>query len=139
MKKAVRSGLLLLGISAILLSSCGTRHCLPDHDEGASRIALKERETVRIGGPTTGCHETEPGAYLVNRTIDLESPHAERRWGMYLQMKLRHYKCADCGTPCKTTSPNAVRCRSAGRRGEERNRQNQRRRYQRLTAARRAG
>ena len=33
---------------------------------------------------------------------------------MYLQMKLRHYNCADCGTPCKTTSPNAVRCPKCG-------------------------
>jgi DNA-directed RNA polymerase subunit RPC12/RpoP len=57
-------------------------------------------------------------------TIDLESPHAERRWAMYLQMKLRHYKCADCGTPCKTTSPNAVRCPKCGKAWEkERNRQ----------------
>ncbi len=64
----------------------------------------------------------------------------ERRWAMYLQMKLRNYKCADCGTPCKTTSPNAVRCPKCGKAWEkERNRQNQRRRYQRLMAARRAG
>ena len=57
---------------------------------------------------------------------------------MYLQMKLRHYKCSDCGTPCKTTSPNAVRCPKCGKTWEnERNRQNQRRRYQRLMAARR--
>ena len=56
---------------------------------------------------------------------------------MYLQMKLRHYNCADCGTPCKTTSPNAVRCPKCGKAWEkERNRQNQRRRYQRLIAAR---
>ena len=27
---------------------------------------------------------------------------------MYLQMKLRHYDCVDCGTPCKSTSPNAA-------------------------------
>ena len=58
---------------------------------------------------------------------------------MYLQMKLRHYNYADCGTPCKTTSPNAVRCPKCGKTWEkERNRQNQRRRYQRLMAARRA-
>ncbi len=30
---------------------------------------------------------------------------------MYPQMKLRHYDCADCGIPCKSTSPNAERCR----------------------------
>ena len=29
---------------------------------------------------------------------------------MFLQMKLRFYDCLDCGTPCKSTSPNAVRC-----------------------------
>ena len=33
---------------------------------------------------------------------------------MYLQMKLRHYDCVDCGTPCKSTSPNAVRCPKCG-------------------------
>ena len=57
---------------------------------------------------------------------------------MYLQMKLRHYDCADCRTPCKSTSPNAVRCPKCAKAWEqERNRQNQRRRYQRLNAARR--
>ena len=57
---------------------------------------------------------------------------------MYLQMKLRHYDCADCGTPCKSTSPNAVRCPKCAKAWEqERNRRNQRRRYQRLKAARR--
>ena len=30
---------------------------------------------------------------------------------MYLQMKLMQYVCADCGIPCKSTSPNAERCR----------------------------
>ena len=83
------------------------------------------------------------GARSVSRQLShrpLESPRAERRWAMYLQMKLRHYKCADCGTHCKTTSPNAVRCPKCGKAWEkERNRQNQRRRYQRLMAARRAG
>jgi DNA-directed RNA polymerase subunit RPC12/RpoP len=59
---------------------------------------------------------------------------------MYLQMKLRHYDCADCGTPCKSTSPNAVRCPKCAKAWEKaRNRQNQRRRYQRLMEARRAG
>ena len=29
---------------------------------------------------------------------------------MYPQMKLRHYDCADCSVPCKSTSPNAERC-----------------------------
>ncbi len=56
---------------------------------------------------------------------------------MYLQMKLRHYDCVDCVTPCKSTSPNAVRCPKCAKAWEkERNRQNQRRRYQRLMAAR---
>ena len=56
---------------------------------------------------------------------------------MYLQMKLRPYDCVGCGTPCKSTSPNAVRCPECAKAWEkERNRQNQRRRYQRLMAAR---
>ena len=56
---------------------------------------------------------------------------------MFLQMKLRHYDCVDCVTPCKSTSPNAVRCPKCAKAWEkERNRQNQRRRYQRLMAAR---
>ena len=59
---------------------------------------------------------------------------------MYLEMKLRHYNCVGCGTPCKSTSPNAVRYPKCAKAWEkERNRQNQRRRYQRLMAARRAG
>lgn len=59
---------------------------------------------------------------------------------MYLQMKLRHYDCADCRTPCKSTSPNAVRCPKCARAWEKaRNRLNQRNRYQRLMEARRAG
>ncbi len=57
---------------------------------------------------------------------------------MYVQMKLRHYDCADCKTPCKSTSPNAVRCPKCAKAWElERNRRNQRRRYQRLKVARR--
>ena len=57
---------------------------------------------------------------------------------MYLQMKLRHYDCADCRTPCKSTSPNAVRCPKCANAWEQkRNRRNQRRRYQRLKTARR--
>ena len=66
MKKTVSSGMLLLSIGAILLSSCGTRHCLqttmgcePDRSEG-------EKSCREFGGPTTGCHATGPGAYLVN-------------------------------------------------------------------------
>ena len=56
---------------------------------------------------------------------------------MYLQMKLRNYDCVDCGTPGKSTSPNAVRCPKCSKAWEkERNRQNQRRRYQRLVEAR---
>lgn len=30
---------------------------------------------------------------------------------MYVQMRLKRYDCADCGIPCKSTSPNAKRCR----------------------------
>jgi DNA-directed RNA polymerase subunit RPC12/RpoP len=59
---------------------------------------------------------------------------------VYFQMKLRYYDCADCGTPSKSTSPNAVRCPKCAKAWEkERNRQYQRRRYQRLIAVRRAG
>ena len=34
---------------------------------------------------------------------------------MYVQMRLRHYDCADCGIPCKSTSPNAERCRACAK------------------------
>ncbi len=34
---------------------------------------------------------------------------------MYVQMRLRHYDCADCGNPCKSTSPNAERCRACAK------------------------
>ena len=34
---------------------------------------------------------------------------------MYPQMKLRHYDCAECGIPCKSTSPNAERCRKCAK------------------------
>ena len=34
---------------------------------------------------------------------------------MYAEMKLRQYACADCGIPCKSTSPNAERCRKCAR------------------------
>ena len=73
--------------------------------------------------------------------IPLKSLDAEGgRWVMYLQMKLRHYDCVGCGTPCKSTSPNAVRGPKCAKAWEkERNRQNQRRRYQRLMAAREGG
>jgi hypothetical protein len=30
-------------------------------------------------------------------------------------MRLRHYDCADCGNPCKSTSPNAERCRACAK------------------------
>ena len=65
MKKAVSRGLILLGIST-LLSGCGMRQCLqttmgcePDRSE-------EEKQCREFGGPTTGCHATGPGAYLVN-------------------------------------------------------------------------
>jgi hypothetical protein len=58
---------------------------------------------------------------------------------MFLQMKLRFYDCLDCGTPCKSTSPNAVRCPKCAKAwGMERNRRNQRRRYRRIRVAGRA-
>ena len=34
---------------------------------------------------------------------------------MYPQMKLRQYDCANCGVPCKSTSPNAERCRKCAK------------------------
>ncbi len=34
---------------------------------------------------------------------------------MYVQMRLRHYDCADCGVRCKSTSPNAERCRACAK------------------------
>ena len=34
---------------------------------------------------------------------------------MYAEMKLRQYACADCGIPCKSTFPNAERCRKCAR------------------------
>jgi len=65
MKKAVNSGLILLSIGALLLSGCGLRQCLhttmgcePDRNE-------REKPCQEFGGPTTGCHSTKPGAYLV--------------------------------------------------------------------------
>ena len=42
---------------------------------------------------------------------------------MYLEMKLRHYNCVGCGTPCKSTSHNAVPCPKCAKSWEkERNR-----------------
>ena len=54
---------------------------------------------------------------------------------MYPQMKLRRYDCADCGVPCKSTSPNAERCRKCAK-----SRQNQQSReyQQKLLARKRA-
>ncbi len=34
---------------------------------------------------------------------------------MYLEVRLKHYDCADCGAPCKSTSPNAKRCRECAK------------------------
>jgi hypothetical protein len=66
MKKAVTSWLILLSISALLLSGCGTRHCLQTA-MGCEPDRREEAKPCReFGGPTTGCHPTEPGAYLVN-------------------------------------------------------------------------
>ncbi len=39
---------------------------------------------------------------------------------MYLEMRLRRYDCADCGGPCKSTSPNALRCRNCAKLRERR-------------------
>lgn len=51
---------------------------------------------------------------------------------MYPQMKLRQYVCADCGIPCKSTSPNAERCRKCARLRQNR----QSREYQQKMLAR---
>ena len=51
---------------------------------------------------------------------------------MYLQMKLRRYACADCGSPCKSTSPNAERCRKCAKSRQDR----QSREYQQKVLAR---
>jgi len=51
---------------------------------------------------------------------------------MYPQMKLRHYDCADCGIPCKSTSPNAERCRKCAKLRQDR----QSREYQQKILAR---
>ena len=34
---------------------------------------------------------------------------------MYVEMRLKRYECADCGAPCKSTSPNAERCRACAK------------------------
>ena len=51
---------------------------------------------------------------------------------MYAEMKLRRYACADCGIPCKSTSPNAERCRKCARLRQNR----QSREYQQRVLAR---
>ena len=51
---------------------------------------------------------------------------------MYAEMKLRQYACADCGIPCKSTSPNAERCRKCARLRQNR----QRREYQQRVLSR---
>ena len=51
---------------------------------------------------------------------------------MHPQMKLRHYDCADCGIPCKSTSPNAERCRKCAKLRQDR----QSREYQQKMLAR---
>ena len=56
---------------------------------------------------------------------------------MYHQMKLKHYACADCGTSCKSTSPNAERCRKCARlRQNQQSRDNQQKMLARKRAAR---
>jgi hypothetical protein len=51
---------------------------------------------------------------------------------MYPQMTLRQYVCADCGIPCKSTSPNAERCRKCAKSRQNR----QSREYQQKMLAR---
>ena len=34
---------------------------------------------------------------------------------MYVEIRIRRYDCADCGVPCKSTSPNAERCRACAK------------------------
>ena len=51
---------------------------------------------------------------------------------MYAEMKLRQYACADCSVPCKSTSPNAERCRKCARLRQNR----QSREYQQKMLAR---
>jgi hypothetical protein len=65
MKKFVNDVLLVLSVGAPLLSGCGMGQCLhtmmgcePDSTE-------REKPCPGSGGPTTGCHSTEPGAHLV--------------------------------------------------------------------------
>ena len=56
---------------------------------------------------------------------------------MYLQMKLRQYVCADCGIPCKSTSPNAEQCRKcATLRQNRQSREDQQKMLARKRAAR---
>jgi hypothetical protein len=66
MKKAVSRGLILLSISALLLSGCGPRPCLQTTMGCDSDRIESDKPCREFGGPTTGCHSTEPGAYLVN-------------------------------------------------------------------------
>jgi len=79
MKKAVNSGLILLSIGALLLSGCGLRQCLHTTMGCEPDRAEREKPCQEFGGPTTGCHSTKPGAYLVNRAIPLKS--SRRRAG----------------------------------------------------------
>ena len=51
---------------------------------------------------------------------------------MYPQMTLRQYVCADCGIPCKSTSPNAERCTRCAKLPQDR----QSREYQQKMLAR---
>lgn len=48
---------------------------------------------------------------------------------MYFEMRLRNFRCPDCDTPFKSTSPNAVRCRKCSTEwSKKRNREYQKRR-----------
>lgn len=49
---------------------------------------------------------------------------------MILEMRLRRFLCADCRKPCKSTSPNAQRCRDCSKAHEvARAREYSRKRY----------
>ena len=85
--KAVNSGLILLSIGALLLSGCGLRQCLHTAMGCETDRTEREKPCQEFGGPTTGCHSTKPGAYLVQGAIPLKSSEAEGgRWAMYLQV-----------------------------------------------------
>ena len=60
MNKAVGSGLILLSISALLLSGCGMRQCLQTTMGCEANRSEGEKPCREFGGPTTGCHAAKP-------------------------------------------------------------------------------